>query len=121
MLVYITIIVPNSLRLSAIFSFCSFMGMTETILEDLSSLIIMYICLMLEQYPCHNSHRSTGNKKKLLLKQNKRELLFYYFNKCFHDILATIIKHIPCYCAIAIIAKHIRCGFIKSVQPVLFG
>lgn len=52
MFVYITIIVPNSLRLLAIFSFYSYMGMTETILEDLSSLIIMYICLMLEQYPC---------------------------------------------------------------------
>ena len=24
----------------------------ETILEDLSSLIIMYVCLMLMQYPC---------------------------------------------------------------------
>ena len=121
MLIYITIIVPNPLRLLAIFLFCSYMGMTETILEDLSSLIIIYICLMLEQYPCHNSHRSTGNKKKLLLKQNNRELLFHYFNKCSHDILATIIKHIHCYFAIAIIAKHIRCGFIKSVQPFFFG
>ena len=43
MLIYITIIVPNLLRLSAIFSFCSYMGVTETILEDLGSLIIMYL------------------------------------------------------------------------------
>ena len=43
MLIYVTIIVPNSLRLSAIFSFCSYMGVTETILEDLGSLIIIYL------------------------------------------------------------------------------
>ena len=43
MLIYITIIVPNLLRSSAILSFCSYMGMTETILEDLGSLIIMYL------------------------------------------------------------------------------
>lgn len=43
MLAYITIIVPNLLRSSAILSFCSYMGMTETILKDLGSLIIMYL------------------------------------------------------------------------------
>ena len=52
MLIYITIIVPNLFGLSAIFSFCSYMGVTETILEDLGSLIIMFICPMLMQYPC---------------------------------------------------------------------
>lgn len=46
------------------------MCMTETILEDLSSLIIMFICLMLMQYPCHNSHRST--EKYEIMKKYKK-------------------------------------------------
>ena len=46
MLIYVTIIVPNSLRLSVIFSFCSYMGVTETILEDLGSLIIPYVLIL---------------------------------------------------------------------------
>ena len=37
----------------------------ETILEDLGSLIIIYVCLMLMQYPCHISQHSTEKNKKI--------------------------------------------------------
>ena len=50
----------------------------------------------------------------------KTILLFHYFDKCPYDILATIIKHIYCYFAVAIIAKHISCGLIEYFQFLLF-